>query len=196
MYFFVRKVLSWLPIPNLLFVDSFSESLLFLGAGQNLKQFQPQPFSGGVGQTTVPWSIVTQFLGQVPERPLLPLFPWVENTQELIFCWETCARWLEFHEKHNSHASQNGGAPSFGVAASKSNVGQSQGKPLSEFLLSSSLLVCYLSQLSNKLTTTEGCLVQAKCDNRQKLTFFLVVLHHLITLKGYSRLWVLIKIVL
>lgn len=26
----------------------------------------------------------------------------------------------------------------------------------------------------------EGCLVQAKCDNRQKLTFFLVIISHLI----------------
>jgi len=90
-------------------------------------------------------------------------------------------RWLEFHEKHNSHASQDGGAPFFGVAASKSIVGQSLRKSLSGFLISFTLLfVYYLSQLINKLATTEGCLVQARWDNRQKLIFFLVVIHHLI----------------
>lgn len=88
-------------------------------------------------------------------------------------------RWLEFHEKHNSHASEDGGALFFGVAASKSIVGLR--KSLSGFLISFTLLfVYYLSQLINKLATTEGCLVQARCDNRQKLIFFLVVIHHLI----------------
>jgi len=37
----------------------------------------------------------------------------MKNTQELIFFWETCTRWLEFHEKHISSASQDGGDPSF-----------------------------------------------------------------------------------
>lgn len=44
----------------------------------------------------------------------------MENTQELIFCWETCTRWSEFHEKHNISASQDDGAPSFGAMASQS----------------------------------------------------------------------------
>lgn len=43
----------------------------------------------------------------------------MENTQELIFCWETCMRWLEFQEKHNISIFPGGGAPSFGATALK-----------------------------------------------------------------------------
>lgn len=65
----------------------------------------------------------------------------MENTQELIFCWETCTRWLEFHEKHNSYASLDGGAPSLGATASESIVGESE---LASFLICYQLTFIYL----------------------------------------------------
>lgn len=63
----------------------------------------------------------------------------MENTQELIFCWETCTRWLEFHEKHNRCDSLDGGAPSFGATVYENITDKSELASL--FVISSTLFI-------------------------------------------------------
>lgn len=72
----------------------------------------------------------------------------MENTQELIFCWETCMRWLEFQEKHNTYASLDGGALFFGATALKA----SRWDRVNLFFNSSSTQLCVFINFSSWIT--------------------------------------------